>query len=264
MTPCFRGSGNCLKFPGDRISKVPEISKIWIPAQRVSRDDDRNRLASSYSEMYEIYENTKCDLNQFFPTPHRRSFLRAPVRAAPIGEASRRDLVSVVIERPRGARGIREHVVEIISENLDALDRDARPPACASFSPVAPASSARTSPSASRRGIPSTRCAHDFDPVCIRRTTHGLCTHLSRERLTANDSSRSTDCRPGQARLLLELEKSRTRERMRERAVRQGRCAFVRFIELRLAKRAHRHRHALRRAESRGQLFRELVRVHEE
>ena len=72
--------------------------------------------------MYEIYENTKYDLNQFFPTPHRRSFLRAPVRAAPIGEASRRDLVSVVIERPRGARGIREHVVEIICENLDALD----------------------------------------------------------------------------------------------------------------------------------------------
>ena len=126
MTPCFRGSGNCLKFPGGRIRKVPEISKIWIPAQRVSRDDDRNRLASSYSEMYEIYENTKCDLNQFFPTPHRRSFLRAPVRAAPIGEASRRDLVSVVIERPRGARGIREHVVEIISENLDALDRGPR------------------------------------------------------------------------------------------------------------------------------------------
>ena len=83
MTPCFRGSGNCLKFPGGRISKVPEISKIWIPAQRVSRDDDRNRLASSYSEMYEIYENTKCDLNQFFPTPHRRSFsARAGARGA--------------------------------------------------------------------------------------------------------------------------------------------------------------------------------------
>jgi nucleoside-diphosphate-sugar epimerase len=28
------------------------------------------------------------------------------------------------------------------------------------------------------------------------------------ERLTANDPSRSTDCHPGQARLLLELEKS--------------------------------------------------------
>mmetsp|Transcript_4969 Transcript_4969/g.19093 ORF Transcript_4969/g.19093 Transcript_4969/m.19093 type:complete len:167 (+) Transcript_4969:184-684(+) len=154
MTPCFRGSGNCLKFPGGRISKVPEISKIWIPAQRVSRDDDRNRLASSYSEMYEMYKNTKCDLIQF---PDAEPTFVFCVRTVPIGEASRRDLVSVVIERPRGARGIREHVVEIISENLDALDRDARPPACASFSPVAPASSARTSPSASRRGIPSTR-----------------------------------------------------------------------------------------------------------
>jgi len=51
---------------------------------------------------------------------------------------------------------------------------------------------------------------------------------------------------------------------MRERAVRQGRCAFVRFIALRLAKRVHRHRHALPRAESRGQLVRELVRLHEE
>lgn len=57
---------------------------------------------------------------------------------------------------------------------------------------------------------------------------------------------------------------SRARERMRERAARQGRCAFVRFIALRLAKRVHRHRHALPRAESRGQLVRELVRLHEE
>ena len=33
------------------------------------------------------------------------------------------DIARSTRERPQGARGIREHVVEIICENLDALDR---------------------------------------------------------------------------------------------------------------------------------------------
>jgi hypothetical protein len=62
---------------------------------------------------------------------------------------------------------------------------------------VAPASSARTSPSASRRGIPSTRCANDFDPVCARASTNARTLHPSRartadlERLVALDRSSS-------------------------------------------------------------------------